>query len=312
MTSCDVDGDGLEDLLVGCPGADGQGGARAGGVMVVHGARSLFGPESRAAVVHRVAAPDGVFGFGASLAKLTGDDGRYVAIGAPLGERPGPGGTGCIVLARAGAFAAGDRLTAPTVIASRGRPDEWFGESITAQSSAVEGRPFERISVVAGGSGVANASNDGGMAEYIEWVHGADGTWHEQHERHAWRGLEGPLGRGQQMGAAVAACRNYCCSLPLAIASPRDGSEHVAAGSVMLIDPWTAEDPSAEAEWTTIYRGSNRAFEAGRGLAWWYDAIEGRSDSIGLLIGAPGEDSPSRQTATGAVWIVPYSFLESP
>jgi hypothetical protein len=80
----------------------------------------------------------------------------------------------------------------------------------------------------------------------------------------------------------------------------------------MLIDPWTAEDPSAEAEWTTIFRGSNRAVEAGRGLAWWYDAIEDRSDSIGLLIGAPGEDSPSRQTATGAVWIVPYSFLESP
>ena len=310
MAHCDVDGDGLEDLLVGCPGADGQGGARAGGVMVVHGARSLFGPESRAAVVRRVAAPDGVFGFGASLATVTGDDGPYVAIGAPLGERPGPGGTGCIVLARAGAFAAGDRLTTPTLIASRGRPDEWFGESITAQSSGIEGRPFERISVVAGGSGVANASNDGGMAEYIEWVHGADGTWHEQHTQHVWRGLEGPLGRGQQMGAAVAACRYYCCSLPLAIASPRDGAEHVAAGSVMLIDPWIPEDP--EAEWTTIYRGSNRAFEAGRGLAWWYDAIEDRSDSIGLLIGAPGEDSPSRQTATGAVWIVPYSSLESP
>ena len=45
-----------------------EGGARAGEVMVVHGARSLFGPESRAASVRRVAAPDGVFGFGASLA----------------------------------------------------------------------------------------------------------------------------------------------------------------------------------------------------------------------------------------------------
>ena len=311
MAHCDVDGDGLEDLLVGCPGTDGQGGARAGEVMVVHGARSLFGPESRAASVRRVAAPDGVFGFGASLATVLGDDGTYVVIGAPLGERPGPGGTGRIVLARAEAFAAGDRLATPTLIASRGRPDEWFGESVAAESSAVEGRPCERISVIAGGSGVANASNDGGMAECIEYVHDADGTWREVNGPRAWRGLEGPLGRGQQMGAAVAVHRDFCCSLPIAIASPRDGTEDVAAGSVMLQNPWTPNDPAGQAD-RTIYRGSKRAFEAGRGLAWWYDNHGHRSDWVALLIGAPGEDSPSRQAATGAVWIVPYSILESP
>ena len=311
MAHCDVDGDGLEDLLVGCPGANGAGGARAGEVMVVHSARSLFGPDSRAAVVRRVAAPDGVFGFGASLATVRGDDGMYVAIGAPLGERPGPGGTGRIVLVRADAFAVGDRLKTPTLIASRGRPDEWFGESIAAESGAIDGRQFERISVIAGGSGIANASNDGGMAEHIEYVHDVDGNWREENTHHAWRGVEGPLGRGQQLGAVIAAYRVYCCSLPIAIASPRDGTEDVAAGSVMLQDAWTSEDPTGEAD-RTIYRGSKRAFEAGRGLAWWFDGDDGRSGWVALLIGAPGEDSPSRQAATGAVWIVPYSFVEAP
>ena len=149
------------------------------------------------------------------------------------------------------------------------------------------------------------------MAEHIEYVHDVDGNWREENTHHAWRGAEGPLGRGQQLGAVIAAYRVYCCSLPIAIASPRDGTEDVAAGSVMLQDAWTPEDPTGEAD-RTIYRGSKRAFEAGRGLAWWFDGDDGRSGWVALLIGAPGEDSPSRQAATGAVWIVPYLFVETP
>jgi hypothetical protein len=101
------------------------------------------------------------------------------------------------------------------------------------------------------------------------------------------------------MGAAVAIRRNMCCNLEVAIASPCDAPEEVAAGSVMLVDPWSQFDR------TSTYRGSKRAFAVGSDLAWWCEGYPpSRSDTVALLIGAPGEDSPSRQAATGAVWIV--------
>lgn len=299
MVHCDVDADRLEDLIIGCPGVAGPGGARAGGVMVVHGARTLFGQDSREPVVRQVAGPEGVFGFGASLAAEWGPEGnRYIAIGAPLGERPGPGGTGCIVLLRADAFAAGDRLGDPAFIASGGRPDEWFGRSVALESNEPQDLQIHGIQLLGGGSGVANAANDGGMAELIGLTYDVNGGW-RQDGRYAWRGLERTLGRGQQMGAAVAIRRNMCCNLEVAIASPCDALEEVAAGSVMLVDPWSQFDR------TSTYRGSKRALAVGSDLAWWCEGYPpSRSDTVALLIGAPGEDSPSRQAATGAVWIV--------
>jgi hypothetical protein len=299
MVHCDVDADGLEDLIIGCPGVAGPGGARAGGVMVVHGARTLFGPDSREPLVRQVAGPEGVFGFGVSLAAAWGPEGkRYVAIGAPLGERPGPGGTGCIVLLRSDAFAAGDRLRDPAFIASCGRPDEWFGLTVALVSNEPQDLQIHGIQMLGGGSGVANAANDGGMAELIGLTYDGNRGW-KQDGRHSWRGLERTLGRGQQMGAAVAIRRNMCCNLEVAIASPCDAPEEVAAGSVMLVDPWSQFDR------TSTYRGSKRAFAVGSDLAWWCEGYPpSRSDTVALLIGAPGEDSPSRQAATGAVWIV--------
>jgi len=311
MAHCDVDGDRLEDLLIGCPGAGGEGGTRAGGVMVVRGARTLFGPDSQPPVVRRVAGPEGVFGFGASIASVYACQGEYVVVGAPLGERPGPGGTGCIVLVHASAFADGDRLRSPMLVAARGRPDEWFGESVAIESSGIERMPLLTIHVVAGGSGVANASNDGGMAEAIDIQLDDDCNLREAQSTQSRRGLELPLGRGEQMGAAVGIHRDRCCSLPVVVASPRDSSREVAAGSVLLVDPTEYADPAIP-PYLTVYHGSKRAFEAGRSVAWWSRMRSDRSTSVALLIGAPGEDSPSRQAATGAVWVVPYSILESP
>lgn len=298
--SCDVDGDGLADLLVGCPGA---GKGRSGELMVVHGSRKLFGRAARAPMVRRVQGPEGSFGFGRSIATAYGCDGPYVAVGAPIGERPGAGGTGQVIIARAAAFAA-SRVDSPVSIVSGGGADEWFGQSVSLMSEPIEGHPGRMLYAVGGGSGIANASNDGGMAQCIELESDPKCAWHEVRDLIAWRGTESPIGRGQQMGASVA-CGLWSTTMRIAVGSPRDRIGDVGAGSVMVWAPspecWKLPDWEST---TTAYHGRKRGFRAGSSVAWWFDHGDSIAGGHALIIGAPGEDSPAGHMAAGAVWIV--------
>jgi hypothetical protein len=300
MASCDVDGDGLSDLLVGCPGA---GKERSGQVMVVHGSRQLFGRDVRAPMVRRVEGPEGSFGFGRSIATANGCDGPYVAVGAPIGERPGAGGTGQVIIAHAAAFTS-SRVESPAFVVSRGRADEWFGQSVALMSEPIEGDPGRRLYAVGGGSGVANASNDGGMAQCIELASDAKCAGREVSDLIAWRGTESPIGRGQQMGASVA-CGLWSTTMRIALGSPRDRIGDVGTGSVMVWAPspeqWKLPDWEST---TTIYHGRKRGFRAGTSMAWWFDHGDRIAGGHALIIGAPGEDSPAGHMDAGAVWIV--------
>jgi|LauGreDrversion4_2_1035121.scaffolds.fasta_scaffold52676_2 hypothetical protein len=300
IAACDVDGDGLHDLLVGSPGA-GTDAARSGAVLVVRGSRSLFMADAVPPEVHRVEAPAGACGFGASIALLRAPDGALrVAVGAPLGETPGPGGTGVVVVAPAGDF-AGSRLRGPQLFAG-GRPDEWFGFAIgddcVEQPSSVGPGAW----LVAGAPAEANASNDGGFAEAIRLASDTDGPGLAAIDRRSWRGAAAPLGRGELLGRAVALSAAMQPPL-LAIGSPRSDAGGTASGEVLVCSLGDAGSQPFEMR----FPGNARAEAAGRSLLWWHrpgDPAAAQPPARALLIGAPMAEAAGSPLQSGVVWIV--------
>lgn len=293
MSATDVDGDGLSDLLVGCAGA-GSPGIRSGAVLVLSGSSKMFTDHEPMLPAHRVAAPPGVFGFGASICRLRAFGAEYVAIGAPLGEVPGAGGIGRVLVAPASSLADGARFD-PIAI-DGGRPDEWFGISVDGVGLSNLADPDVVAAILVGATGEANASNDGGLAECIELRRDPEGRITVA-SRHAWRGAEAQLGRGELMGKSLALV-NDGESARFAIGSSRDGTGGVAAGAVRIgaIPRGGSLAPERKLFATA------RAQEAGISLAWW----RGDSSAAGplLLVGAPDADAPGGIMQAGEVWVI--------
>jgi hypothetical protein len=300
MAACDVDGDGLHDLLAGCPGT-GTDAARSGSVLVVRGSRDLFIAGASPPRVHRVEAPTGACGFGASIALVPGPDGAlHVAVGAPLGETPGPGGTGVVVVAPAGDF-AGTRLAGPLSFAG-GQPDEWFGSAIGSDCIARPSSTDAGAWLLAGAPGEANASNDGGFAEAVRIVSKSASAGLEVVDRRSWRGAAATLGRGELLGRAVALSAALQPPL-IAIGSPRSDAGGIASGEVLVCSLGDTVDKPFEVR----FRGNARAEAAGRSLLWWERPAvpaAGQAPARVLLIGAPIAEAAGSPLQSGVVWIV--------
>jgi hypothetical protein len=157
---------------------------------------------------------------------------------------------------------------------------------------------------VGGGSGIANALNDGGMAQCVEFEADRECNWREVGDLYSSRGAERPLGRGQLMGASVA-CGTWSVTMRIAVGSPRDGLGDAGAGSVTVWSPspeqWKLPDWQSM---QSVYHGRKRGFRVGASLVWWVDGGDRIANGQAVLIGAPGEDSPSGQLEAGAVWVV--------
>lgn len=300
IAACDVDGDGLRDLLVGSPGT-GSDAVRSGSVLVVRGARGLFEANAVNPEVHRVEAPAGVFGFGASIAIVRTPDGSpRIAVGAPLGETPGAGGTGVVVVSQAEEF-VGRRLRAPQLFAG-GRPDEWFGIAIAQDGVERPSSVGADTWLVAGGPADASASNDGGYAEAIRLTSDPGGPGLAALERRSWRGAPAPLGCGELLGRAVAVSAEMKPPL-VAIGSPRSDAGGTASGHVMVSSLGGPGDPPFE----RCYCGNARAVSAGSSLLWWYrpgSVATARPPVRALLIGAPMAEAAGSPLQSGVVWIV--------
>lgn len=262
----DLDRDGMGDLVVGSPGS---GVGRPGGLVVLRGARDAFGParpEPRF-----VAAPAGSFAFGVALAALREGDRDAIAVGAPLGDRPGPGGVGRVLRIDAESLARGEANVLG--IDEGAGPDDWFGYSIAAARVPGDDRTSAPRLIV-GAPAHANPRGGGGSVHCI----GRD-PWEA-------RGADAPFGQGAQQGLTVAA---WCDAPWCAIASPMAEGNGAAAGMVEIRD---ARDGRVRMR----ARGGARGAALGTCLA-----VLGPNGS--LLAGAPDEDIGNIRSA-GAVWVL--------
>ena len=293
VSATDVDGDGLSDLLVGCAGA-GSPGIRSGAVLVLSGSSRMFTDRDARLPSHRVAAPPGVFGFGASICRLRAFGAEYVAIGAPLGEVPGVGGSGRVLVAPASSLANGASFD-PIAI-DGGRPDEWFGISVDGVGLSNPADSDVVAAILVGATGEANALNDGGLAECIDLRRDPEGRITVA-SRHAWRGAEAQLGRGELMGKSLALVRDGE-GARFAIGSSRDGTGGVAAGAVRIGAIPRGGSPAPDRK----LFATARAQEAGFSLAWWCE--ESSTEGPLLLVGAPDADAPGGVMQAGEVWVI--------
>ena len=262
----DLDQDGVSDLVVGSPGS---GVGRAGGLVVLRGARDAFGPARPQP--RFFAAPAGSFAVGVALAAFR-DGGRDVlAVGAPLGDRPGPGGIGRVLRIDAEALARGEAKVLG--IDEGAGPDDWFGYSIAAVHVPGDDRTSTPRLIV-GAPAHANPRGGGGSVHCV----GRD-PWDA-------RGADAPLGQGAQQGFTVAAWGDaaWC-----AVASPMAEGIGAAAGMVEIRD---ARDGRVRMR----ARGGARGAALGTSLA-----VLGPNES--LLAGAPDEDIGNIRSA-GAVWVL--------
>lgn len=295
MAGTDVDGDGLSDLLVGCPGA-GTGTSRSGAMMVAFGRRDMFVPGAAPMRTSLIPAPPGLHGFGASIATLGSGTNAQVVVGAPLGDVAGAGGVGRLVIAPASDF-RGSRLPDGLAVLTGGGPDDWFGSEVACGALGTADPAW----IAAGGSGIANARNDAGMAVALRLGKGPDAP--DPASRFEWVGSPAPLGAGEHMGFAMALQALEDGSAVVAIGSPRGAVGGRAAGEVR-VELLRAGGPPVE---VVRIGGGARAEGAGASLAWWSGAgADGRSTA--LLVGAPAADSAGAIQA-GVVWVVPIRGL---
>ena len=145
----DLDGDGFNDVIAGEPN---RGPNRAGGLLVLHGGRDFFTALPRE---ERIAAPDGVRGFGTAvtIARDPGAGETVIVVGAALGTEDS-GMRGHVVMLD------GKLGVRRMVVGARWM--EWFGHCVDA--SVDDGM----LRLAVGASGIARAPDDSGRAYLIE------------------------------------------------------------------------------------------------------------------------------------------------
>ena len=296
ITGFDLDGDGLNEVVVGEINA---GVERQGRLLVLHGARGFF--TDAAIASHVVAPPASVRGFGCTVlfaaVPAIGDRAAttLAIIGAPLGEQSDARddlhlrGQVVIVDARSLSDTAAPRVLRSITAA---RADDWFGCNIDA---AVIGN---QLRMAVGASAIAHDQDDGGRAYLLEIplaeldgraspidLDAAGG------ERYLVAQLRSPTvtanGAGDTCGYQVALVPGGWC-----VSAPRADTGADNAGRVWLGPPG-AEQP---------IDGEQRLERLGESLGVW--RLHGR---IFVLAGAPVADF-NGNLAPGAARIFEADF----
>jgi hypothetical protein len=300
----DVNGDGIDDLVIGAPGESVGSATSAGLVTIVPGSATGLAMTQSTTITQNttglssVAEPGDTFGTSLAASDVTGDAFADIVVGSP-GETTGASSTGAVTLLRgsaAGILGAG----ASTVTGSAVSNAPHFGQSVavgafngTAQAVAVGGD--SGVTALSAGAGGITAS-------------GAQ-TWTQDSP-----GVPGSEEAGDTFGAALAAVdTNQDGADDLVIGNPTKsiGSASQAGSVTVLFGSASGLTTTGAQYYTQSTPGLNNTNESGDRFGAALGGGLVNSGSYGdVIVGSPGEGVGS--AAAAGLVIVLYGGSAGP